>query len=314
MLLVERVRTVGLLVVASLVLSGCGGGEESSSASTATSSTVKPETPSSTEATATPTADTAADTAGGSADKASTSESGGVGSFSGRVVLDGITPALVALISKGDSTAKDSEVCAAEEIPDESMLVGGDDGIANVFVFLRKAPKGLNVSASAEPIAIDQKGCRFFPHASVVQLGQPVQVLSDDAVQHNVHTFPKRNQGVNLLINANDREGVELKYRSAESEPFAIKCDIHSWMVAYQMVLDHPFAAVTDADGNFTIEGLPTGSHEFRVWHEMSGFLERKLVVDVTTGGASKELKYSVASFAGLEDRLGMAVATIAGN
>ena len=75
-----------------------------------------------------------------------------------------------------------------------------------------------------------------------------------------------------------------MTYQAAEKLPVAIKCDIHPWMIAYQLPLDHSFAAVTDKDGNFEIANLPAGEHEFVVWHEKTGYLERKYKVTITAG------------------------------
>ena len=38
------------------------------------------------------------------------------------------------------------------------------------------------------------------------------------------------------------------------------KCDVHRWMTAFVGVLDHPFFAVTGADGSFELKGLPPGT------------------------------------------------------
>lgn len=272
-----------LLAGLAIVLSGCGddsskstgssGGGSTSTASTSAGDTDQP-------------AETTADAETNSGDEGTTDAKpdakGGIGMVAGRVIYGGDAPTLQPLVKAGDAAAKDSEVCAAHEVPDESIVVGEESGLANVFIYMRKAPKGMKFDAPAEPVVLDQKNCRFFPHASVVRVGQTVHVLSDDEIQHNVHTFPNRNQGVNVLISPKDRKGIEVTYKTAESEPFQIKCDIHSWMSAYQIAVDHPFVAVTDANGAFQIEGLPAGKHEFRVWHEKAGFLERKLVVEVT--------------------------------
>lgn len=49
---------------------------------------------------------------------------------------------------------------------------------------------------------------------------------------------------------------------------------------------DHPYVAVTDADGKFRIDNLPAGDHTFRVWHERCGY--------VTTGEFERELTVTV--------------------
>jgi hypothetical protein len=55
-------------------------------------------------------------------------------------------------------------------------------------------------------------------------------------------------------------------------------------MTGWWVVVDHPYAAVTDKDGNFSIKGLPEGEHEFRVWQEKVGYLEKSLKVKVVAG------------------------------
>ena len=55
-------------------------------------------------------------------------------------------------------------------------------------------------------------------------------------------------------------------------------------MTAYLMVCDHPYFAVTDANGRFEIPNVPAGVElEFRVWHERAGYLK-----DVTVNGEAK--------------------------
>ena len=55
-------------------------------------------------------------------------------------------------------------------------------------------------------------------------------------------------------------------------------------MVAYWLVVDHPYAAATDAQGNFTIKNLPVGEHECKIWHERAGYLDRKYMITVKAG------------------------------
>lgn len=216
----------------------------------------------------------------------------------GRILIDGDIPKLNPLIKSGDKAVKDAEVCGAQDVPDESLVVGDNKGIANIFVYLRRAPRGYKAEAVTSPVVLDQEGCVFLPHAALIRVGQPVLVKSSDAIQHNIHTFPTRNDPVNLLIKPNERAGVAIKYTRPESDPIEVKCDIHAWMTSYHLILDHPFMAVTDKDGNFRIEGLPAGTHEFRVWHERGGLLEKEYKVDVRAGAETPvDLKYAASKF-----------------
>ena len=225
------------------------------------------------------------------------SPGGGVGTIRGRVFLTGTAPSLPPLFVQ-DAEIKDKEVCAEFDVPDERLVLGTDNGVANVFVYLKKKPKGSpDVGPSEATLIFDQKSCQFLPRCMIVQSGQTVKVLSDDSIAHNTHTNPRRNQGVSSLVSPGDREGVlELVYGRSE-DPFSVTCDFHAWMKAYHLPLDHPYGAVTDENGNFEIADIPAGDQEFVVWHESAKGqkLERGLKIKVEPGeNASLEIPYSV--------------------
>lgn len=210
------------------------------------------------------------------------------GTISGQVVLKEDAPKPVLLHAKG-ANIKDAAVCAAADTYKDDLVVDASTkGIANVFVYLYRAPKDIHPEAAkpAPKVIFDQEKCLFKPHALVVQAGQTVEVLNSDPIAHNTHTYPLRNQAVNILVAPNTPagEGVEVATNTRESLPHQVKCDYHPWMMAYWLVLDHPYAAATDAQGNFKIENLPVGEHEFRVWHERAGYLDRKYAVTVKAG------------------------------
>lgn len=209
------------------------------------------------------------------------------GSLKGKVTLSGGSPTLPLLIAKG-SAVKDAEVCAAEDVPDERLIVGPDGAVSNVFVYLSKAPKGAKpLEVPAEPFLFDQKTCKFIPHAVIIPVRQTVKVLSNDTVAHNTHTFPSKNAAINSTVNPMDRDGlVSFAYTKAEAVPLAVKCDFHAWMNAWHLPLDHPFGAVSNASGEFEIANIPAGKHSFVVWHEAAngGFVQRKLEVEITAG------------------------------
>ena len=224
----------------------------------------------------------------------------GPGTFTGRVVFTGAVPKLTPLFVQG-ADIKDKEVCAEVDVPDERLIVSHDGGVQNVFVFMKKAPKGSPTPDTSVEIFFDQKNCRFKPHCMIVPVGATLKVLSDDSVAHNTHTNPARNNGVSSLVDGNDREGkLELVYTSAEN-PFSVTCDFHSWMKAYHMPLDHPYGAVTDEAGRFEIKDVPAGQHEFVVWHESASgyFVERKLNVKVSAGQTTDlEIPYDLSKLA----------------
>ncbi|MDB5341194.1 MAG: hypothetical protein JWN70_6813 [Planctomycetaceae bacterium] len=275
------------LALAGLAISGCG-----LSNLPPVTVTLKPAEEGAAVAAATTTEGPAAATT-----EAPAAASGGTGDLVGTVVFDGAPPSLTPLITMG-ADVKDKAVCSAMTIPDESLMVDpATKGIQNVFVFFEKAPVGAVPVAAPEKQIFDQIGCKFIPHGMIVRTKQPLLVLSDDAVGHNTHTYPARNSGFNGAIGAKERKGVAITYTQSEREPFSVKCDVHPWMNAYHLPLDHGYAAVSDEKGKFVIKGLPAGSHVLKVWHESGKLLERGYKVTIKPGENPVELKYAAAKF-----------------
>ena len=210
------------------------------------------------------------------------SAAAGTGSVKGRFVLDGTSPKLEPLVAKGEPV-RDAATCSASAVPNQTYVVSDKGGIANIVVYLKKAPKDMPDDAAvppSEPAVFDQKGCVFEPHVLAVQAGRPVTLKSSDPVAHNVRISFFNNPSVNQIIPGNG--SIEKTFELGESAPSSVACDIHPYMIGYVMVTDHPYVAVTDADGNFEIKNLPEGEHEFRVWHEASGYLDKGMEVEIT--------------------------------
>ena len=211
------------------------------------------------------------------------------GTIKGQVLADGNVAPLKLLVTKGDAAAKDSAVCAAQDVPDESLVVDAKTGgIANVVVYLQKKPAKVHpelAKSKAPTVVFDQKGCRFLPHVLLVRTDQEVTVLSGDAVAHNTHTYPLKNKQENFVVSPSDRVGVKVPPQSlVERLPSKVGCDIHPWMQAWWVILDHPYAAVTKEDGTFEIKDLPVGDHVFTVWQEKAGYLNKSYTVTVKAG------------------------------
>jgi plastocyanin len=207
----------------------------------------------------------------------------GYGTFKGRVVVNGAVPQLQPLLAQGAPT-KDA-VCSEHAIPDESVVVGSGNGLANVFIYLKKVPGGEIPPPPSEPAVIDQKGCRFLPHAALFRVGQEIVFKNDDPVAHNTAFSPQNAAAFNNIISGNDRNGITYKYAKPEAVPVRAKCDIHAWMGSYHLPLNHPWGAVTGEDGSFEIKGVPGTTVEFVVWHEKADYINRGLKVTIPVDG-----------------------------
>ena len=146
----------------------------------------------------------------------------------------------------------------------DDLLLSASGGVKNALVRVTKGVEEKDRPAPKEPVILNQKGCVYIPRVIAVRAGQPVEFRSDDDMLHNVHGLPFANKEFNFGI----FKGQVVPKTFAKPEIFKVKCDVHSWMAAWIGVFDHPYFAMTDADGRFTIKGLPPGKYTLEVWHE----------------------------------------------
>jgi plastocyanin len=211
------------------------------------------------------------------------------GEVKGVVSLDGVAP------KNADIKMNADPVCvkqtAGSPQAQETFMVGSDGkSLANVFVYVKD---GLSPEYSfdvpTESAKIDQQNCRYHPHVFGMRVGQKLEIVNSDPTLHNIHAMPKANTEFN---NGQPIQGMKMDHTFTAKEvmvPF--KCDVHGWMNAYVGVLDHPFFAVTDADGKFDIKGLPPGTYTIEAWHEKGGTVTQS----VTIGNSeSKDINFTI--------------------
>lgn len=191
------------------------------------------------------------------------------------------------------SPDKDTQVCGKEQLFNETLKVNAENrGIADVIIWAYK-PKKTHpdyAKTAKEPVVLDNKNCRFEPHAVAVRTKQPLLVKNSDPVSHNSLINFLKNPGVNPMIPANGEQTFTMK--KGELIPVTVQCSIHPWMEALVLVQDHPYMAVTDKDGKFELKNLPAGKLTLKVWHKGAGYVQK---VDVDGKKASwKRGRYSI--------------------
>lgn len=177
---------------------------------------------------------------------------------------------------------KDEQHCLAKgPILDHEWIVNKTNkGVKNVFVWLAADPnspvKTLPIhpdlkDVPKEPLVVDQPQCMFEPYASMMREGQDLIVKNSAPVAHNANYqgSPAKNPGNNLIVPAGQKITINLK---ADRFPVRLSCNIHTWMRGFVGVYNHPYFALTDADGNFEIKLAPAGSFRLFIWHEAVGW------------------------------------------
>ena len=154
-------------------------------------------------------------------------------------------------------------------------VVGADGGLGNVFVYIKEGAK--KMPPAGEAPLLDQVGCIYEPYVMGVVTDQKFKVRNSDAVLHNVHATPKVNKEFNF---AQPLKG-QVSERSFDKPEVLVrvKCDVHPWMFTYIGVVDHPYFAVTDKDGNFKISNLPAGKYTVEAFHLKAGAKNQEITV-----------------------------------
>ena len=178
--------------------------------------------------------------------------------------------------------------CAAFPIMTDSLIVGKDGALKNVALFMDKKSKTKDIHPSLEkpaeaPIVLDNKNCVFVPHVLFARPGETIKVTNSDKTGHNANFNFFNNQAVNFLVPAGGAK--DLKIETDEPAPIPVECNVHPWMRAHLIVLEHPAVGISNEEGVLEIENLPVGSVTLRAWHEV-GKLD-----EVTING--KKVKWS---------------------
>jgi plastocyanin len=153
-------------------------------------------------------------------------------------------------------------------------VVGPDGkGIAQAVVFVND-PGAPAASASGSTAEMDQINKTFVPGVLPVVVGTSVEFPNHDQIHHHVYSF-SRTKTFELPL-----------YKGEHAPPVVfdkvgvvkVACNIHDWMSGVILVLPTTHFAKTDADGRFTLAGVPAGAHTLAAWHEQNrGKLEENM-------------------------------------
>ena len=177
-------------------------------------------------------------------------------------------------------------VCAGKHTSaalSERLITNEKGQLQNVFVYVSKGLEGKEFDVPSEPVVLDQNGCLYKPHVLGVRAGQTIRILNSDGTLHNIHPKPKVNAEFNQAMPKFLKKKDKIFDKAEQMIP--VRCDVHPWMQAHIGVMDHPYFAVSGADGAFTIEGLPDGTYTVTAWHEICGSMDQE--VTVKDGAAS---------------------------
>jgi hypothetical protein len=206
---------------------------------------------------------------------------------------------------------KDQDYCG-ETISDESYLIGPGQGLKNVVVYpVPHSPKvgnakpseatwwygtkatdvsawyGVNIDGPQPGPAppgerkenlLENRGCRFVPRVIAVRSGERLVVRNSDSKLHIVHAYFEKRTVFNLSLPFRGQT-LDVTHKIKRPGLLQLNCDTHGWMRGYIHVFGHPFFAVTDERGFFSIGNIPAGKYSLKAWHEEAGVRSQEVMV-----------------------------------
>lgn len=182
------------------------------------------------------------------------------------------------------SISKDTEVCGTST--EDTAISSVDGKLANVVVYLKKVKKGKAWAEGQKKVLSDQKACVFIPHVALVAEDGVVTFKNSDSVLHNVKSTSLKNPAFNEGVGAD--KTIEKTFKKGH-EAVKITCSVHEWMESWVIVMSHPYYAVTNEKGEFSLTDVPPGKYKLIIWHGKMG-QECKASID---GGSAEKQKRS---------------------
>jgi plastocyanin len=197
-----------------------------------------------------------------------TAPAAGAAAIRGVVVLNGVVE------QKKLPVTIDQYICGKEK-PADDLVVSAQRGVRSAVVWLQTPPPSAGWPSAPVKVEMDQKGCVFVPRVVLVPAGGTVEFLNSDRLLHNLHSSSRENP----TFNRTQPKGRAIPIAFARPEIIRINCDLHSWMRGWVVVADHPFYALTNETGEFSLPGVPPGKYTLQIWQESLGTTTREITV-----------------------------------
>jgi plastocyanin len=150
------------------------------------------------------------------------------------------------------------------------------------IVYLDSAPRGAFETSDGGHAVMDQRNESFVPHVLAITTGTTVDFPNSDRLYHNVFSLSKPK----TFDLGRYAAGHSKSIRFDRPGIVRVFCDIHSHMNAYILVFSHPFFALTDSDGRYRIDNVPSGTYGIFAWNE--GTSSEIQSVTVPDGGTAE--------------------------
>ncbi|MDH5458234.1 MAG: tetratricopeptide repeat protein [Nitrospinota bacterium] len=192
------------------------------------------------------------------------------GTLTGRVNLTGIVPKARAfhLIH-----APNIEFCSRMSDGKGHRIlydftVSENGGLQDTIIAIQGVKKGKPFPHKMQTLLLNL--CHANKYVIGIKNGEDILLENTDPIKHEIATYEiygsHRNQTSNKnVLPANSQ--VRSAFIKPGAPEFILKCNLHPFLQTRGYIVDNPYFARSDVEGNFQIENIPPGTYEVTAWH-----------------------------------------------
>ncbi len=178
--------------------------------------------------------------------------------------------------------SKDNHHCGSGHVTPDPVRLTANGQVAHAIVAIKSVPAGKPWPKGIGRTEIVQEKCKFLPYIQVARKGSELTIINKDPLLHNIHAYELIGRARRNMFNIAQPAAGQVDTRplkTRRSNFVEVDCDAHNWMSAWIYLSDHPYAVVTDDQGQFTIDAIPPGKIEMITWHPVLGKHKQQVTI-----------------------------------
>ncbi|MBF0429977.1 MAG: hypothetical protein HQK83_01760 [Fibrobacteria bacterium] len=167
----------------------------------------------------------------------------------------------------------DEDYCGNEIISGQ-YSVSSEGNVQNAVVMIDSIFDSEGVD-TAKLNLLEVSGCVLTPRVLIAPKGGMITFKNEDPIGHTAHYYLINGETKKDLLNQalpDKNMEVTTKKPLRKEGLVTVQCDPHNFEQSWIWVLAHPYASVTDINGDFKIDSIPTGPYKLKIWHERFGY------------------------------------------
>ena len=145
------------------------------------------------------------------------------------------------------------------------FVVGPKGELADTLVFIKEGSFQQHFSIPRTRHELVFTNCMIEPYVSAIFRGDELMARSAGSEMHILRAEAGNSSPISVTVQPGGTTG--LRGLSRPELFVRLRCEVHPWEFAYTSVIEHPFFAVTDESGTFSITNVPPGKYALKAIH-----------------------------------------------